>query len=120
VARSPYALPVWHLYAVLIDFAALGTTRGQLMRALREAGIGTQVHYIPVHRQPYYRRRYGEAQLPGADAYYRRTLSLPLYVGMTSADVDRVVDTLAALLRHTGAGRRARRADAAPTWLTAG
>jgi dTDP-4-amino-4,6-dideoxygalactose transaminase len=120
VARSPHALPVWHLYAVLIDFAALKTTRGQLMRALREAGIGSQVHYIPVHRQPYYRRRYGEAALPGADAYYQRTLSLPLYVGMTNADVDRVVDALAAQLRRAGPGRRAGPVNPQPTWLTAG
>jgi len=56
------------------------------------------VHYIPVHRQPYYRRRYGESLLPGADAYYRRTLSLPLFAGMTTADVDRVVDALSDVL----------------------
>ena len=73
-----------------------------------------------MHRQPYYRRRYGAATLPGADAYYQRTLSLPLYVGMTSADVDRVVESLAVILRRSGSSRRARSTDAAPTWLTAG
>ena len=98
VARNPVCAPVWHLYSVLIDFARLGTSRGPVMRALSERSIGTQVHYIPVHRQPYYRRRYGENLLPGAEAYYRRTLSLPLFAGMTTADADRVVDALTDVL----------------------
>jgi UDP-4-amino-4,6-dideoxy-N-acetyl-beta-L-altrosamine transaminase len=100
IARSSSCTPVRHLYAVLIDFPAIGMTRGQLMRGLRGRGVGSQVHYIPVPRQPYYRRRYGDIALPGADAYYRRTLSLPYYVGMTTADVDRVVDTLTEMLGH--------------------
>jgi UDP-4-amino-4,6-dideoxy-N-acetyl-beta-L-altrosamine transaminase len=93
-APRPGTLPAWHLYAVLIDFDTAETTRGQLMRTLEKQGIRTQVHYIPVPRHPYYRRRYGEAVLPGADAYYRRTLSLPLYVGMSDGDVDRVASAL--------------------------
>lgn len=84
----------WHLYPVLIDFTAAGTTRARVMRSLSAEGILTQVHYIPVHRQPYYERRYGKLHLPGADAYYARCLSLPLFVGMIDEDVDRVVDAL--------------------------
>jgi dTDP-4-amino-4,6-dideoxygalactose transaminase len=94
IARSPSCTPVRHLYAVLIDFSAIGMTRGQLMRDLRSRGVGSQVHYIPVPRQPYYRHRYGDSALPGADAYYRRTLSLPYFVGMTTVDVDRVIEAL--------------------------
>jgi len=86
----------WHLYVALIDFAALGTTRAAVMQALRASGIGTQVHYIPVHRQPYYRARYGALDLTGADAYYARCLSLPLFPDMADDDVRRVVDTLQA------------------------
>lgn len=101
IARNPQCRPVWHLYSVLIDFPAAGVTRGQVARALDERGIRTQVHYIPVPRQPYYRQRYGERNLPGADAYYRRTLSLPLFVGMNDGDIDRVADALEELLgRH--------------------
>lgn len=96
--RVPWGEPAWHLKAVLIDFRAAGTPRGQVMRALAARGIGSQVHYLPVHRQPYYRRLYGELNLPGADAYYERTLSLPLYVGLTHEDVDRVVAALAEAL----------------------
>jgi dTDP-4-amino-4,6-dideoxygalactose transaminase len=68
------------------------------MVALRERGIGTQVHYIPVHRQPYYRDRYGELDLPGAEAWYARCLSVPLYPGMADDDVERVTAALAAAL----------------------
>ncbi|HZT89952.1 MAG TPA: UDP-4-amino-4,6-dideoxy-N-acetyl-beta-L-altrosamine transaminase [Stellaceae bacterium] len=85
----------WHLYPVLIDFTRCRTDRAELMRRLRARGVGTQVHYIPVHRQPYYRDRYGLADLPGADAYYARTLSLPLFVGMSDEDVAYVCDELA-------------------------
>jgi UDP-4-amino-4,6-dideoxy-N-acetyl-beta-L-altrosamine transaminase len=102
IRRSRGCLPAWHLYVVLIDFAALGLERAQLMSELRAAGIGTQVHYIPVHRQPYYRDRHAGLVLAGADAYYRRTLSLPLFVGMNAADIRRVVDTMQGiLLRRT-------------------
>jgi dTDP-4-amino-4,6-dideoxygalactose transaminase len=99
-------MPAWHLYTVLIDFEAAGVTRGQLMRDLESQGIRTQVHYIPVPRQPYYRKLYGDVALPGADAYYRRTLSLPLYVGMTGQDVERVVETLERHLLPRVAERR--------------
>ena len=90
--------PAWHLSVVLIDFAAFGTTRGQVMKALRDRGVGSQVHYTPVHLQPYFRRRHPDLSLPGADTYYSQCLSLPLYPSLTEGDVDRVVETLAAVL----------------------
>ncbi|HKT53335.1 MAG TPA: DegT/DnrJ/EryC1/StrS family aminotransferase, partial [Caulobacteraceae bacterium] len=86
--------PALHLFIVLIDFGAAGRSRREVMAALKARGIGTQVHYIPVHRQPYYARRYGQTVLPGADAYYRRCLSLPLFPGMADGDMDRVVEAL--------------------------
>jgi UDP-4-amino-4,6-dideoxy-N-acetyl-beta-L-altrosamine transaminase len=95
--RAAGCEPAWHLYIARFDFDALGTTRNELMNALFEAGIGTQVHYIPVPWQPYYRARYGMASLPGAAAYYESSLSLPLYPTMHDADVERVVATIASL-----------------------
>lgn len=92
--REPHG---WHLYALLVDFEALGRSRREVMQELRQAGIGTQVHYIPVHQQPYYRERYGSLSLPGADAYYRRCLSIPFYPGLGDDDCDRVVAALRAL-----------------------
>lgn len=90
--------PALHLFSVRIDFAGLGLKRGAVMRGLRDRGIGTQVHYIPVNRQPYYRARYGSLELPGADRYYAETLSLPLFPGMADTDVERVVETLGSVL----------------------
>lgn len=92
--NDPHGL---HLYAVLIDFEKLGTTRAKFMNALRAENVGSQVHYLPVHRQPYYRDRYGERELPGADAYYARCLSIPLYPAMQDEDVEYVAKTLGKL-----------------------
>lgn len=90
--------PAWHLYVAHIDYARAGRDRAAVMRALTERGIGTQVHYLPLHRQPYYRRRYGDLRLDGADAYYRSALSLPLFPAMDDADVDRVAAALEEIL----------------------
>ena len=98
IAPPPGCDPALHLFIVLIDFAAAGVTRAEVMAGLNARGIGSQVHYIPVHRQPYYRDLYGEISLPGADAYYDRCLSLPLYPGMADGDPDRVVEALAEVL----------------------
>jgi UDP-4-amino-4,6-dideoxy-N-acetyl-beta-L-altrosamine transaminase len=89
---------VLHLYAVLFDFQVIGKSRAQVMAALKAEGIGTQVHYLPVNRQPYYRRRYGDLRLAGADAYYDRVLSIPFYPAMQDGDVDRVTDALRRLV----------------------
>jgi UDP-4-amino-4,6-dideoxy-N-acetyl-beta-L-altrosamine transaminase len=86
--------PALHLYVVLVDFAAIGRSRAKAMAFLRERGVGTQVHYLPVHRQPYYQQRYGALHLPGADAYYDRALSIPLYPDMSEQDADRVIAAL--------------------------
>ena len=94
VGRVPNCNAAWHLYQVLIDFEAAGLSRSNLMDALKEDGIGSQVHYIPVHGQPYYRSRYGDAALPGSEAFYRKCLSLPLSAGMDENDVERVVESL--------------------------
>jgi UDP-4-amino-4,6-dideoxy-N-acetyl-beta-L-altrosamine transaminase len=94
VEDAEHGDPAWHLFAVRIDFDKAGVTRAELMRRLAEAGIGSQVHYIPVHRQPYYAKRYPGLHLPGADAYYARCLSLPLFASMREDDVERVCATL--------------------------
>ncbi len=99
LGRTKKALPAWHLYVAQIDFEQAGISRAELMRRLAADGIGTQVHYYPVHRQPYYAKRYGALSLPGADRYYERCLSLPLSAAMEIRDVDRVVKSLVRLLR---------------------
>lgn len=95
LARTRPCLPAWHLYVARIDFEAAGLSRAKLIRAMAADGIGTQVHYFPVNRQPYYTNRYDAPRLPGADRYYDRALSLPLFASMTDDDVSRVVVSLA-------------------------
>lgn len=92
---TPDSVSAYHLYSVLVDFAGAGVDRATVMARLRERGVLTQVHYIPVPSQPYYRERGADmARLPGAQAYYDRTLSLPMYPAMADEDVDRVVAAL--------------------------
>ncbi|MEM7068295.1 MAG: UDP-4-amino-4,6-dideoxy-N-acetyl-beta-L-altrosamine transaminase [Pseudomonadota bacterium] len=92
--------PVRHLYPVLINYQELGIERGDFCRGLHEIGIGSQVHYIPIHFQPIYQSRYGDLNMPGAEAYYVRVLSLPLYPTMEDGDVDRVVDGIGEVLKN--------------------
>jgi len=90
----------YHLFVVLIDFDRFGISRARVMDGLKEAGIGTQVHYIPVHLQPYYRKLYGSGpgDFPGAEEYYRYALSLPMYPDLTENDIERIVAELSHIL----------------------
>lgn len=85
-----------HLYTVQINFAQLGKTRTVVMQELRDQGVGSQVLYIPVYLQPWYRRTfgYGLGKCPDAEAFYARALSLPLYPSMTDQDVEQVIDAI--------------------------
>jgi UDP-4-amino-4,6-dideoxy-N-acetyl-beta-L-altrosamine transaminase len=98
IARQRECLPAWHLYVALIDFAACGISRAKTMRRLAEAGIGSQVHYFPVYRQPYYAARYSTPELAGAERYYAHALSLPFFASMTREDPVRVVRSLTQIL----------------------
>ena len=89
----------WHLYVVrLASSARMG--RDELIQALSDRGIGTSVHYVPLHRHPYWRDRYGLSpeQFPHADAAYQAMVSLPLFTAMQNSDQDRVIATLHELL----------------------
>jgi UDP-4-amino-4,6-dideoxy-N-acetyl-beta-L-altrosamine transaminase len=96
IAPAAGTEPGWHLCSILINFDALGIGRHTLMQRLKQHGVTTQVHYIPLHEQPFYRQRCGTVELPGASTYYAKALTLPLYPGMADTDVDRIVDALAA------------------------
>ncbi|MEI8309161.1 MAG: DegT/DnrJ/EryC1/StrS family aminotransferase [Verrucomicrobiota bacterium] len=82
-----------HLYTVQINFSSLGMTRTAAMNALRQQEIGSQVLYIPVHLQPWYRKTYGyhPGKCPVAEAFYAQALSLPLFSALSDDDVERVV-----------------------------
>ena len=89
----------WHLYVVrLVPGARAG--RDEIIQALSDRGIGTSVHYVPLHRQPYWRDRYQltPARFPHAEAAYQCMLSLPLFTAMHDTDQDRVIGALHELL----------------------
>jgi len=87
----------WHLYLLRLD-SGIGSTRGRMIDDLTARGIGTSVHFIPLHLHSYYRDRYGlrPDDFPNALAEFERVVSLPIYSAMTDADVDRVVAAVAA------------------------
>ena len=89
----------WHLYVVRLAPGGRAG-RDEIIQALSERGIGTSVHYVPLHRQPYWRDRYQltPARFPHAEAAYQCMLSLPLFTAMHDADQDRVIGALHELL----------------------
>lgn len=91
----------FHLFVVQIPFSKLKIKRDQLMRQLKEKGIGTQVHYIPLYHHPYFKQRNGEveAYFPETEAYYAEALTLPLYYDLSFEDIERVVKVLKGLLK---------------------
>ena len=99
--RQPADAPhtSWHLYTVQIDFSGIRKTRTQVMTELRKQEIGSQVLYIPVHLQPWYRKTYGytPGKCPIAEAFYAQALSLPLYPALTDEDVWRVIEAVRSL-----------------------
>ena len=77
---------VWHLYPILVNFKKIGISRGRMMELLLKSGIQTQVHYIPLFLQPYYKEN-NLSLYKGAMSYYESTLSLPLHVQLNKKDI---------------------------------
>ncbi len=90
----------WHLYVIRLVLDRLRIDRGEVIEGLKALGIGTSVHFIPLHLHPYYRDRWGYApeDLPNATNEYQRVISLPIWPGMSAADVERVVAALESVL----------------------
>jgi dTDP-4-amino-4,6-dideoxygalactose transaminase len=90
----------WHLYIVRLALDRLTLDRAAVIEALREEGIGTSVHFIPLHLHPYYRRRWGTKpeDHPVATREYERVISLPIWPGMDGGDIGRVTASLASIL----------------------
>lgn len=100
--RLPDRESSWHLYAVEIDEDRTSATRAEVFAALRAAEIGVNVHYIPIHTQPHYRRLgFSIGDFPAAERYYSWAISLPMFPALTDAQQDRVVGVLADALRGT-------------------
>lgn len=90
----------YHLYTLLINFKKMKLTKNQLMKYLSENGIGTQVLYIPVFLQPYYRRKYNykAKKFPVSMEYYEKALSIPIFYGLKKSEQLFVIKTLKNIL----------------------
>ncbi len=96
LARGTDREHAYHLYAVRIEGKAQGTDRDAVFRFLRQAGIGCNVHYVPVHLHPYYRKRFGlgPGLCPVAEQASKEILSLPMFPGLAGPEIDFVIDRL--------------------------
>ena len=103
LAELPLILPLqncdtesaFHLYVIQIDSDSTLIARRTVFERLRKAGIGVNVHYIPVHTQPYYRRNgFRLGQYPEAEKYYSRAISIPMYAALETGAIDRVTAAL--------------------------
>ena len=99
----PLALPVrhadtasaWHLYIVRLMKDRIASDHREVFEKMRGAGIGVNLHYIPIHLQPYYRNLgFGPGDFPNAERYYEEAITLPLFPGLTEAEQDKVVECL--------------------------
>ena len=95
--QSPDGENSWHLYVIQVE----GADRGEVFQSLRDAGIGVNVHYIPLHKHPDYRNNgYGDVSLPNAEKYYSRCISLPMYPLLTDEEQEYVIQKVIAAVAH--------------------
>jgi dTDP-4-amino-4,6-dideoxygalactose transaminase len=91
----------WHLYVIKLKLERLRVDRDAFIKGLKERGIGTSVHFIPLHIHPYYRKKYGfkPDDFPVAYDVYKRIVSLPIYPGMNTREVRRVIEAVQDIVR---------------------
>jgi dTDP-4-amino-4,6-dideoxygalactose transaminase len=98
--QHPDAESSWHLYIIRLQLARIATTHSQVFAELRQAGIGVNLHYIPVHTQPYYQKLgFNIGDFPEAEKYYQEAISLPMYYGLSDENQERVVAVLRDMLK---------------------
>ena len=102
LAQRAAAESAYHLYVIRLGAACLSADRARIFAALRAEGIGVNVHYLPVHLHPFYRKRFGTGPglCPRAEAAYEAILSLPLFPAMSDGDVEDVIQALWKVVNH--------------------
>ncbi len=93
---SPDVQHAWHLYVIQLQLSRLKIDRDQFIEALKQNGIGSSVHFIPLHLHPFYRDQFGYVpdDFPNASQTYQRIISLPIYPGMADRDICRVIEVV--------------------------
>lgn len=101
-AQDPRAQSAWHLYVIQLRLKHIKRSHREVFEALRAEGLGVNLHYIPVHTQPFYRQMgFQDGDFPNAVAYYRRSISIPLFATMTDIQRAEVVRVLGKVLSDT-------------------
>ncbi|NLY74254.1 MAG: UDP-4-amino-4,6-dideoxy-N-acetyl-beta-L-altrosamine transaminase, partial [Firmicutes bacterium] len=97
--EDPDCKSAFHLYVIRLKLDRLNKTHRQVFEELRQAGIMVNLHYIPVHTQPYYQKLgFKQGDFPEAERYYREAISLPMYYGLSDAEQDYVIGKLREIL----------------------
>ena len=91
--EKSYAKSAWHIYVIQLRLEKLKVGRKKIFEALQENGLGVQVHYVPLHFQPFYKNRFGykKGYFPVVERYYERAITLPLFPKMTDEEFKRTV-----------------------------
>jgi len=97
----------WHLFILRLRSGKLELSRNEFIEELKQAGIGTSVHFIPLHRHPYYQENYGcpPASFPHAENAFQRCLSLPIYPDLRESQVLRITDSVVEIVRRSRKGK---------------
>ena len=103
---TPYVMegaePSWHIYIVRIDFDRVQKTKQEIFTEMRERGVALNLHYIPVHTQPYYETLgFRQGDFPHSEKYYEEAFTLPLYCNLTDDEQEQVVEALKVVLRNS-------------------
>ena len=95
----------WHLFILRLRSQSLGIGRDEFVGELKRAGVGTSVHFIPLHLHPFYQQRYGyrNGNMPQAEDAYSRCVSLPIFPDMTETEIERVIDAVTKATVHNRA-----------------
>ncbi|TFB09354.1 UDP-4-amino-4,6-dideoxy-N-acetyl-beta-L-altrosamine transaminase [Candidatus Atribacteria bacterium MT.SAG.1] len=101
--KNPFdSNPAWHVYMIQLNLERIKVGRREIFEALRAENIGVNVHYIPVHLQPYYQKRFGyhPGDFPKAENYYSRAITLPIFPKMTEKDINDVVKAVKKVINY--------------------
>ena len=101
--RTPYqdeaTNPSWHIYIIRVDFTKVKLSKKEIFARMRDSGIVLNLHYIPVHTQPYYQKLgFQKGDFPVSEKYYEEAITLPLYYDLTDEQQDEVIEALKEVL----------------------
>jgi perosamine synthetase len=100
LAVDPDILHAYHLYVIRVDFESLGSDHTSCFKTLHQKGIAVNVHYIPVHLHPYYRKTFGTGPglCPVAEAAYGQIFSIPMFAAITDEETQKVISVVSEIV----------------------